>query len=213
MSTLGALAVVSAAIVFVSCSPGISGEDGPGSGDEELCRAACATFSAEAETSCRDDPSSCEDSLNRKTALIHGLAASTTARLSHAWSGQSSSPLAVFDRSLARFTSLRCTSESEDRSPTEVRGPTRMSVRFSRPARNNNSAPWHCCSTHLTHTDEYARRGSTALPLSHAHGGAPAPIPERHTGNPSVIPENRKKGQQKWLVAQPLRARTSSKPG
>lgn len=97
-----------AAIMSASCSPGTGPVDNPSAGAGERCASGCAEFGTEVEFSCRLDPSLCVDSLSRKAALVRSIDGSTAVGLARAWTGQSSSPIEIFDRSVDRFTSLDC---------------------------------------------------------------------------------------------------------
>lgn len=117
---IGVLAV--AAIMSAGCSPGAGSVDSLSAGAGERCASGCAAFGAEVEFSCRFDPSLCADSLSRKTALVRSIDESTAAGLAQAWTGQSSSPIEIFDRSVDRFTSLDCTTAAEKDTRAEDSG-------------------------------------------------------------------------------------------
>lgn len=103
---IGVLAV--AAIIPAGCSPGTGPVDSLSAAASERCAAGCAEFGIEVEFSCRFQASVCADSLSRKTALLRSIDESSASRLARAWTGQSSSPIEIFDRSVDRFTSLDC---------------------------------------------------------------------------------------------------------
>lgn len=103
---IGTLAV--AAIASAGCSPGAGSVDSLSAGAGERCASECADFGTEVEFSCRFQASLCSDSLGRKSALVRSIDESTAAGLSRAWTGQSSSPIEIFNRSVDRFISLDC---------------------------------------------------------------------------------------------------------
>jgi hypothetical protein len=108
---IGVLAV--AAIMAAGCSPGTGPANSLSAGADERCASGCAEFGTEVEFSCRFDPTLCADSLSGKTALMRSIDESTAAGLAQAWTGQSSSPIEIFDRSVDRFTSLDCATAAE----------------------------------------------------------------------------------------------------
>lgn len=117
---IGVLAV--AAIMSAGCSPGAGSVDSLSAGAGERCASGCADFGTEVEFSCRFQASLCADSLSRKTALVRSIDESTAAGLARAWTGQSSSPIEIFDRSVDRFTSLDCAAPAENATATADSG-------------------------------------------------------------------------------------------
>ncbi|MBT2276204.1 hypothetical protein [Rhodococcus qingshengii] len=117
---IGVLAV--AAISSAGCSPGAGSVDSLSAGAGERCASGCAEFGTEVEFSCRFQASLCADSLSRKTALVRSIDESTAANLARAWTGQSSSPIEIFDRSVDRFTSLDCAAPAENATATADSG-------------------------------------------------------------------------------------------
>ncbi|MGR6520097.1 hypothetical protein ACU5JM_00410 (plasmid) [Rhodococcus erythropolis] len=109
---IGVLAV--AAIMSAGCSPGAGSVDSLSAGAGERCASGCAEFGTEVGFSCRFQASLCADSLGRKSALVRSIDESTAAGLARAWTGQSSSPIEIFDRSVDRFTSLDCAAADKD---------------------------------------------------------------------------------------------------
>ena len=103
---IGVLAV--AAIMSAGCSPGAGSVDSLSAGAGERCASGCADFGTEVEFSCRFQASLCADSLSRKSALVRSIDESSVSRLARAWTGQSSSPIEIFNRSVDRFISLDC---------------------------------------------------------------------------------------------------------
>lgn len=114
---IGVLAV--AAIMSAGCSPGTGPVNSPSAGAGERCASGCAEFGTEVEFSCRFQASLCADSLGRKTALMRSIDESSVSRLERAWTGQSSSPIEIFDRSVDRFTSLDCPAAADNGTATE----------------------------------------------------------------------------------------------
>ncbi|MDZ7914705.1 MAG: hypothetical protein U5O16_23165 [Rhodococcus sp. (in: high G+C Gram-positive bacteria)] len=117
---IGVLAV--AAIMSAGCSPGTGPVDRPSAGAGERCASGCAEFGTEVEFSCRFQASLCADSLGRKTALMRSIDESTASGLARAWTGQSSSPIEIFDRSVDRFTSLDCPAAADNDTHAEDSG-------------------------------------------------------------------------------------------
>ena len=111
-----------AAIMSAGCSPGTGPVDNPSAGAGERCASGCAEFGTEVEFSCRFQASLCVDSLSRKAALVRSIDGSTAAGLAQAWTGQSSSPIEIFDRSVDRFTSLDCAAAAEKDTHAEDSG-------------------------------------------------------------------------------------------
>ena len=98
-----------AAIGAAGCSPGTVPVDSPSAGAGERYASERAAFATEVEFSCRFQGSLCLDSLSRKTALVQSIDESTADALARAWTGQRSSPIEIFNRSVNRFTTLDCT--------------------------------------------------------------------------------------------------------
>lgn len=117
---IGVLAV--AAIMSAGYSPGAGSVDSLSAGAGERCASGCADFGTEVEFSCRFQASLCADSLSRKTALGRSIDESTAAGLARAWTGQSSSPIEIFNRSVDRFTSLDCATPAENATATADSG-------------------------------------------------------------------------------------------
>ncbi|MET3953779.1 hypothetical protein ABIE52_000645 [Rhodococcus sp. OAS809] len=117
---IGTLAV--AAIMSAGCSPGAGSVDSLSAGAGERCASECAEFGTEVEFSCRFQASLCADSLGRKSALVRSIDESTAAGLARAWTGQSSSPIEIFDRSVDRFTSLDCPAAADKDTATADSG-------------------------------------------------------------------------------------------
>ncbi|MDV6277807.1 hypothetical protein R3Q06_30395 [Rhodococcus erythropolis] len=109
---IGVLAV--AAIMSAGCSPGAGSVDSLSAGAGERCASGCAEFGTEVEFSCRFQASLCSDSLSRKSGLVRSIDESTAAGLARAWTGQSFSPIEIFDRSADRFISLGCAAADKD---------------------------------------------------------------------------------------------------
>lgn len=117
---IGTLAV--AAIMSAGCSPGAGSVDSLSAGAGERCASECAEFGTEVEFSCRFQASLCADSLGRKSALVRSIDESTAAGLARAWTGQSSSPIEIFDRSVDRFISLDCAAPADNATATADSG-------------------------------------------------------------------------------------------
>ncbi|MBS3694044.1 hypothetical protein [Rhodococcus qingshengii] len=117
---IGVLAV--AAIMSAGCSPGGDSVDSLSAGAGERYASGCAEFGTEVEFSCRFQASLCSDSLSRKSALVRSIDESTAANLARAWTGQSSSPIEIFNRSVDRFTSLDCAAPAENATATADSG-------------------------------------------------------------------------------------------
>ncbi|MDV6212680.1 hypothetical protein R3Q08_30940 [Rhodococcus erythropolis] len=108
---VGVLAV--AAIVSAGCSPGTGPVDSRSVAAGEWCASGRAVFGTAVEFSCRFQVPLCADSRSRKTALLRSIDESTAAGLARAWTGQSSSPIEIFDRSVDRFISLDCAAPAD----------------------------------------------------------------------------------------------------
>ncbi|WP_141752427.1 hypothetical protein [Rhodococcus erythropolis] len=117
---IGVLAV--AAIMSASCSPGASSVDSLSAGAGERCASGCAEFGTEVEFSCRFQASLCSDSLSRKSVLVRSIDESTAAGLARAWTGQSFSPIEIFDRSVDLFISLDCAAPADNATATADSG-------------------------------------------------------------------------------------------
>lgn len=79
------------------------------------CTQLCADFRAEAEISCRFESQLCADALTRKNNLVRKIDKDTTPL---EWTGQSSSPVDVFNRSLEQYLSLGCADAANPPTPT-----------------------------------------------------------------------------------------------
>ena len=117
---IGVLAV--AAIMSASCSPGAGSVDSLSAGAGERCASGCAEFGTEVEFSCRFQASLCSDSLSRKSVLVRSIDESTAAGLARAWTGQSFSPIEIFDRSVDHFISLDCAAAADNATATADSG-------------------------------------------------------------------------------------------
>lgn len=117
---IGVLAV--AAIMSAGCSPGAGSVDSLSAGAGERCASGCAEFGTEVEFSCRFQASLCSDSLSRKSALVRSIDESTAAGLARAWTGQSFSPIEIFDRSVDLFISLDCAAPADNATATADSG-------------------------------------------------------------------------------------------
>lgn len=117
---IGVLAV--AAIMSAGCSPGAGSVDSLSAGAGERCASGCAEFGTEVEFSCRFQASLCSDSLSRKSALVRSIDESTAAGLARAWTGQSFSPIEIFDRSVDLFIYLDCAAPADNATATADSG-------------------------------------------------------------------------------------------
>lgn len=79
------------------------------------CTQLCADFRAEAEISCRFQAQLCADALTRKNNLVRTIDKTTTPL---EWTGQNSSPIDVFNRSLEQYLSLGCADAANPPTPT-----------------------------------------------------------------------------------------------
>ncbi len=107
-------APVIAALSIVSC-----GHEGSDDGRNHLgnasCTQLCADFRTETEISCRFEAQHCADTLTRKNNLVRTID-KTTSPLE--WTGQNSSPVDVFNRSLEQYLSLGCANPTDPPTPT-----------------------------------------------------------------------------------------------
>ncbi|QXC46191.1 hypothetical protein [Rhodococcus qingshengii] len=111
---LGALAMV------VMSLPGCaSGEDSIMTVHDQTvptpCTQLCADFRAEAEISCRLEAQLCADALTRKNTLVREIDKDSRPL---DWTGQNSSPVDVFNRSLEQYLSLGCADAANPPTPT-----------------------------------------------------------------------------------------------
>ncbi|WCT05977.1 hypothetical protein [Rhodococcus qingshengii] len=111
---LGALAM--AVMSLPGCA---SGEDSIMTAHDQTaktpCTQLCADFLAEAEISCRFEAQHCADALTRKNNLVRAIDKATTPL---EWTGQNSSPVDVFNRSLEQYLSLGCADAANPPTPT-----------------------------------------------------------------------------------------------
>ncbi len=103
------LLILSALVMAVMSLQGCAGRDGSDDGRDHIgdasCTQLCADFRAEDEISCRFQAQLCADALTRKNTLVRTIDEDTP----HLeWTGQNSSPVDVFNRSLEQYLSLGC---------------------------------------------------------------------------------------------------------
>ncbi|MGE2772905.1 hypothetical protein ACQGAO_32395 [Rhodococcus sp. 1.20] len=78
------------------------------------CTQLCADFRAEAEISCRFEAQLCADALTRKSNLVHEIDKDIPPL---EWTGQNSSPVDVFNRSLEQYLSFGCADAAQTPTP------------------------------------------------------------------------------------------------
>lgn len=113
---LGALAL--AVMSLPGCAPDNDTRTVHDQTVKALCTQLCADFREESENSCRFDAQHCADALTRKNTLVRAIDPGTTTPLTLTWSGQTSSPVDVFKRSLEQYLSLGCADAANPPTPT-----------------------------------------------------------------------------------------------